>query len=119
MGEPVRPRHDRADRLFLRLLRHARLRRVVDAGDRFALPAILPEGAGVRIAEVDIRAENIGRRAAVDLGIVGDVGATLEAVLPLLRPNTDGAHLAQAREHYAKTRKALNDLAIGPGPVSG
>jgi hypothetical protein len=31
------------------------------------------EGSGVRIARVDLRAENIGRRAAVDLGVVGDV----------------------------------------------
>jgi len=36
--------------------------------------------------------------------------------LPLLQQKRDGSHLAQAREHYAKARKALDDLAVGsPG----
>ena len=65
---------------------------------------------------VDLRAENIGRRASVDLGVVGDVGATICELLPLLQPKRDRAHLTQAREHYAKARKALDDLAVGsPG----
>ena len=37
-------------------------------------------------------------------------------MLPLLKQKRDGTHLAQAREHYAKARKGLDDLAIGtPG----
>jgi pyruvate dehydrogenase (quinone) len=85
-------------------------------GTDFPYRQFYPKGAGVRIAQVDLRAENIGRRAAVDLGIVGDVKATLTALLPLLRQQQDGAHLAQAREHYAKARKGLDDLAAGtPG----
>ena len=85
-------------------------------GTDFPYRQFYPQGAGVRIAQVDIRAENIGRRAPVDLGVVGDVRATLEALLPLLKQKRDGAHLAQAREHYAKARKALDDLAVGtPG----
>jgi thiamine pyrophosphate-dependent acetolactate synthase large subunit-like protein len=46
---------------------------------------------------IDIRAENIGRRAPVDLGVVGDIKATLSALLPLLQQKQDGAHLSQAR----------------------
>jgi pyruvate dehydrogenase (quinone) len=70
----------------------------------------------VRIAQLDIRAEQIGRRAAVDLGVVGDVYTTIAELLPLLQQKRDGAHLAQAREHYAKARKALDELAVGsPG----
>ena len=85
-------------------------------GTDFPYRQFYPQGAGVRIAQVDIRAENIGRRAPVDLGVVGDVKATLTALLPLLNQQWDGAHLAQAREHYAKTRKALDELAVGsPG----
>ena len=75
-----------------------------------------PERSGTRIAQVDLRAEQIGRRAAVDLGVVGDIRATLAALLPLLDKKRDGMHLTQARQHYAKARKALDDLAIGtPG----
>ncbi|HKN10926.1 MAG TPA: thiamine pyrophosphate-dependent enzyme, partial [Pseudomonadota bacterium] len=64
----------------------------------------------------DLRPENIGRRAAVDLGVVGDVRATLTALLPLLDQRRDDSHLVQAQQHYAKARKALDDLAKGtPG----
>ncbi len=83
-------------------------------GTDFPYRQFYPQGSGVRIAQVDIRAENIGRRAPVDLAVVGDVKATLTALLPLLKQKWDGSHLAQAREHYAKARKALDDLAA-PG----
>ena len=85
-------------------------------GTDFPYRQFYPRGAGVCIAQVDIRAENIGRRAAVDLGVVGDVKATLAALLPLLEQKRDGSHLAQAREHYVKARKGLDDLAAAtPG----
>jgi pyruvate dehydrogenase (quinone) len=85
-------------------------------GTDFPYRQFYPEGSGVRIAQVDVRPENIGRRAAVELGIVGDVRATIAALLPLLQQKQDGSHLAQAQQHYAKARKALDDLAAGtPG----
>jgi pyruvate dehydrogenase (quinone) len=85
-------------------------------GTDFPYRQFYPEGGGVRIAQVDLRPENIGRRAAVDLGVVGDVRATLGALLPLIGQKRDGKHLAQARQHYAKARQALDDLAVGtPG----
>jgi pyruvate dehydrogenase (quinone) len=85
-------------------------------GTDFPYRQFYPRGSGVRIAQVDIRTENIGRRAPVDLGVVGDVTATLTALLPLLEQKRDGTHLVQAREHYAKARKALDELAVGnPG----
>jgi len=85
-------------------------------GTDFPYRQFYPQGPGVRIAQVDIRAENIGRRSAVDLGIVGDVRATLLALLPLLTQKRDGTHLAQAQKHFAKARKELDGLARGtPG----
>jgi pyruvate dehydrogenase (quinone) len=83
-------------------------------GTDFPYRQFYPQGRGVRIAQVDIRAENIGRRAPIDLGVIGDVRATLTALLPLLEQKRDGTHLTRAREHYAKARKALDDLAA-PG----
>jgi pyruvate dehydrogenase (quinone) len=83
-------------------------------GTDFPYRQFYPQGSGVRIAQVDLRAEQIGRRAPVDLGVVGDVKATLTALLPLLEQKRDETHLEQARGHYAKTRKALDDLAA-PG----
>jgi len=85
-------------------------------GTDFPYRQFYPQGVGVHIAQVDLRAENIGRRAPVDLGVVGDVRATLAALLPLLKAKRDGSHLAQAQQHYAKSRKGLDDLAKGtPG----
>jgi pyruvate dehydrogenase (quinone) len=44
------------------------------------------------------------------------VRATLAALLPLLKEKRDGTHLAQAQQHYARARKALDELAVGtPG----
>jgi pyruvate dehydrogenase (quinone) len=85
-------------------------------GTDFPYRQFYPEGDGVRVAQVDLRAENIGRRVAVDLGVVGDVRATLSALLPLLEQKSDGTHLVQAQKHYARSRKELDDLAKGtPG----
>ena len=52
-------------------------------GTDFPYRQFYPQGAGTRIAQVDIRPENIGRRTAVDLAVVGDVRATIQALLPL------------------------------------
>jgi pyruvate dehydrogenase (quinone) len=85
-------------------------------GTDFPYRQFYPHGSSVRIAQVDIRPEQIGRRAPVDLGIVGDVGPTLDALLPLLQEKRDRSHLDRATEHYRKTRKSLDDLAVGrPG----
>ncbi|MBV8522111.1 MAG: ubiquinone-dependent pyruvate dehydrogenase, partial [Acetobacteraceae bacterium] len=85
-------------------------------GTDFPYRQFYPEPCGVRIAQVDLRAENIGRRISVDLGVVGDVRATIVTLLPLLEQKRDGAHLARARQHYAEARKALDELAVGtPG----
>jgi pyruvate dehydrogenase (quinone) len=65
---------------------------------------------------VDLRGEQIGRRTRVDLGLVGDVKATLEALLPRLAPKTDRTHLDESLKHYQSARKGLDDLATGePG----
>src|SRR5258705_4681305 len=85
-------------------------------GTDFPYRQFYPEGSGVRIAQVDIRPVKLGRRPAVDLGVVGEVRATLQVLLPLLEQKGDDTHLTQARRHYAKARKELDELAKGtPG----
>ena len=85
-------------------------------GTDFPYRQFYPRAGRARVAQVDIRAENIGRRVSVDLGVVGEVKATIDGLLPLLKQARDGRHLAQAREHYSKARKGLDDLAISsPG----
>jgi len=84
-------------------------------GTDFPYRQFYPQG-GARIAQVDIRPEALGRRASIDLGLVGDVRDTLRALLPLLHAKRDDAHLTQAQAHYAKSRRQLDELAVGrPG----
>ena len=45
------------------------------------------------IIQVDRRGENLGRRTRLDLGLIGDVKATLSALLPLLDEKSDDAQL--------------------------
>ncbi|BAF86720.1 thiamine pyrophosphate-requiring enzymes [Azorhizobium caulinodans ORS 571] len=69
-----------------------------------------------KVAQIDIRPENLGRRTRLDLGLVGDVKATLATLLPRLKPRTDGDFLAKVQEHYKTSRRDLDALAVGnPG----
>ena len=72
--------------------------------------------AKAKVIQVDLRGEQIGRRTAVDLGLVGSVRDTLLALLPLLKQKADGAHLKEAQAQHKKAREKLDDLAVGePG----
>src|SRR5207344_3400862 len=64
-----------------------------------------------KIAQIDIRGENLGRRARLDLGLVGDVGGTVAALLPKLTKKTDGTFLSKAQAHYRNARQGLDELA--------
>ena len=80
-------------------------------GTNFPYRQFYPEKA--RIAQIDVRPENLGRKSRIDLGLVGDVGATIDALLPLLEDKGKADFLDRACEHYAKNRKALDELATG------
>ncbi len=83
-------------------------------GTDFPYQQFYPEKAV--IAQVDLRPENLGRRTRLDLGLVGDVRDTLAALIPLLKPKAERAHLDKALKHYASNREGLDDLATGtPG----
>lgn len=69
-----------------------------------------------RVIQVDLRGEQIGRRTPVELGLVGNVKETLQALTPLLEERSDRAYLDSCLEHYADARKGLDKLATGePG----
>jgi len=86
-------------------------------GTDFPYQQFYPEKA--TIIQVDIRGEQIGRRTKVDLGVVGDVKTTVRALLPNLTEKKDDQHLSSSIQHYQKTRKELDDLAVAePGQKS-
>ncbi len=83
-------------------------------GTDFPYTQFYPEKA--TIIQVDRRGENLGRRTRLDLGIIGDVKATLNALVPLLDEKKDDTHLKRFIHHYQDTRKGLDELAVGhPG----
>lgn len=93
--------------------------RAIDAADvllmlgtDFPYPQFYPEDATV--IQVDIRGEQLGHRTPLDIGLVGDVGDTVRALLPLLDRKQDREHVKDALKHYKSTRAKLDELAT-PG----
>jgi len=83
-------------------------------GTDFPYRQFYPERA--RKVQVDLNAGHIGRRTRLELGVVGEVGATLRAVLPRLASKGENDHLNASMGHYRQARLALDDLATGePG----
>ena len=83
-------------------------------GTDFPYRQFFPSGA--QIAQVDLRPENLGRRCNLTLGLVGDVGVTIEALLPRLKVRRDRDHLNASLARYRSSRKGLDELATGkPG----
>jgi pyruvate dehydrogenase (quinone) len=85
-------------------------------GTDFPYRQFYPESA--KIAQVDLRAESLGNRCRIDLGVVGDVGATIAALQPRLTAKSDRAHLDDALVDYQRARQDLDKLAEGK-PGSG
>jgi pyruvate dehydrogenase (quinone) len=87
---------------------------LVMLGTDFPYQPFYPNDA--TIVQIDLRGEQIGRRTKVDLGLVGDIKTTLQALLPKLSQNSHETHLKECVAHYRLTRKSLDDLATGrPG----
>jgi thiamine pyrophosphate-dependent acetolactate synthase large subunit-like protein len=83
-------------------------------GTDFPYTQFFPEKA--KIIQVDVRAEQIGRRTRVDLGLIGTVKDTVAALLPMLKKKKDAGHLKISVNHYKKARTGLEELAVGePG----
>ena len=60
-----------------------------------------------KIVQVDIKPENLGRRARLDLGLCGDVKNTLQALIPMVETKEDNGFLAEQLEFYKEVKKNL------------
>jgi pyruvate dehydrogenase (quinone) len=84
-------------------------------GTDFPFSEFLP-GSSVKKVQIDKNPKHIGRRTAVDLGLVGDIKATVAALLKSVSAKTDARFLD---EHLAST-KSFHELlqhyvVKGPG----
>ena len=113
VGQPVRRRHDRAARLRAPgYYAMDRLRRPAHARHRLSLSAVLSRGRA-RIAQVDIRGEQLGRRSRSTSAWSAtcarhDRGAHAAA----RAQDATGKHLDRVSTHYRKTRESLDELAV-------
>jgi pyruvate dehydrogenase (quinone) len=82
-------------------------------GSDFPYRPFYPESA--RVVQVDVRGEQIGHRVPVEVGLVGTVKHTIEALMPRLENAKDGAHLERMTSHYRRTRQRLDALAVAHG----
>ena len=69
-------------------------------GCDFAWRQFYPKKA--KVIQIDMDPTHLGRRHPVDIGVVGDIAATLDALLPRLAPREDRAFLdARLADHEA------------------
>ncbi|MFJ4869992.1 pyruvate dehydrogenase [Streptomyces sp. NPDC088757] len=98
---------------------------LIPLGTDFPYNAFLPDD--VKIVQVDVRAEHLGRRSRLDLAVWGDVRETLRCVTPRVRAKKDRRFLdkmlkkhADALEGVVKayTRKVEKHVPIHPEYVA-
>ncbi len=74
-------------------------------GADFAWQQFYPEKATV--IQVDRKGAHLGRRHPIDLGVVGDIAATLAALLPLVPERAEHDYLEECLKVRQKTLKTL------------
>jgi pyruvate dehydrogenase (quinone) len=84
-------------------------------GTDFPFSEFLP-GASVKKVQIDKNPKHIGRRTALDLGLVGDIKSTVSALLPAVREKADGEFLARQIAHTESFHKLLQHY-VEKGPA--
>jgi pyruvate dehydrogenase (quinone) len=78
-------------------------------GCDFAWRQFYPSDA--RIIQIDIDPKHLGRRHPVEIGLVGDVKATVEALISRLTPRTDKSYLDGCLKRYDEATHSLEKRA--------
>jgi len=61
-----------------------------------------------KVAQIDIRVENLGRRSKLDLGLWGDVRETVRALLPMVNAKSDRSFLDAMLDKHKEALRRLN-----------
>jgi thiamine pyrophosphate-dependent acetolactate synthase large subunit-like protein len=64
-----------------------------------------------KIVQIDLRAENLGRRANIHTGLVGDVKETISVLTPLVNQKKNDKHLKAILKDYRNIREDLDKKA--------
>ena len=88
-------------------------------GSGFPYAEFLPKEGQARGVQIDVDASMLSIRFPMEVGLVGDAAATLRALLPRLRPKTDGGWRKSIEDDVADWWKTLDDRAHQPAsPVN-
>lgn len=74
-------------------------------GTDFPYEGFMPQD--LKIVQIDNKPERIGRRAKVDMALGGNVGDTLQALLPFIKNKSDDSFLKKQLELYDKVKDHL------------
>lgn len=69
----------------------------------------------VKIAQIEIKPERIGRRAKVDLGLVGDVEQTVSALLPRVIEKSDDLFLKVIQQRFKDSEAGFHHYVTRSG----
>ena len=73
-----------------------------------------PDPGAARGVQVDINPDRIGLRYSVEIGLIGDVQATLRGLLPLLKRQPDRSFLTAAQERMREWNALLDRIEGTP-----
>jgi pyruvate dehydrogenase (quinone) len=79
-------------------------------GTNFPYTKHLPKPGAAKVVQVDLDPVRVGTRLPTDVPLVGDVKATLEALMPRLQRRDDRAHLTRYQEKMRDWREKLAAL---------
>jgi pyruvate dehydrogenase (quinone) len=86
-------------------------------GTDFPYHQFLPENS--TIVQIDEQAGHLGRRAKLDVGLVGDVSETLKALLPRLTQRSERTFLDRSLAAHRKAAENLQTYVNNPGGGKG
>ncbi len=86
---------------------------VVILGTNFPYPGFFPTDK--KIIQVDVRAERLGKRAKLNLGVRSDTGLFLDALLPKISEKEDDSFLKQALSDWSEIKEKMQIPVKNPG----
>lgn len=69
------------------------------------------------LVQIDTKPERLGRRAKLEMGLHGDIKASLAALIPLLDPNEDDSFLNAQLKVYEKVKEHLHTYVEDKGKI--
>src|SRR4051812_22592805 len=80
---------------------------LIIAGSSFPYMEFYPKPEQAKTVQIDIAPTRIGLRHPADIGLIGDCGTVLRALLPLLQRKADRSFLSKAQERMAHWNRLM------------